>query len=133
MPWLNSVLKMVSKYVKIKFVRWLEAEIFNNFHFKKVNFSFFADKKDILIKNIFKNFGTQQQALDLHDEGGDGVQVVEEAGAAVGVSPHLHMVHWAAQQADQDQHQTDLHNQDLGYQILEATNAMNVLSMPGCL
>ena len=47
----------------------------------------------ILIKNIFKNFGTQQNALDLHDEGGDGVQVVEEAGAAVGVSPHLHMVH----------------------------------------
>ena len=34
-------------------VKELEAEIFNNFHFKKVNFSFFADKKDILIKNIF--------------------------------------------------------------------------------
>jgi len=34
-------------------VKEFEAEIFNNFHFKKVNFSFFADKKDILIKNIF--------------------------------------------------------------------------------
>ena len=36
---------------------------------------------------------TQQNALDLHDDGGDGVEVVEEAGAAVGVSPHLDMVH----------------------------------------
>ena len=66
-------------------------------------------------KNIFKYFRTEQNALDLHDDRGDGVQVVEEAGAAVGVSPHLDMVHGAAQQADEGQQQTDLHNQDLGY------------------
>ena len=45
------------------------------------------------VENICEYLSTQQQALDLHDEGGDGVQVVEEAGAAVGVSPHLDMVH----------------------------------------
>ena len=69
----------------------------------------------ILTKDIFKYFRTQQNALDLHDDGSDGVEVVEEAGVAVGVSPHLDMVHRAAQQADQGQQQTDLHNQDLGY------------------
>ena len=69
----------------------------------------------ILTKNIFKYLRTQQYALDLHDNGGDGVEVVEEAGATVGVSPHLDMVDWAAQEADEDQQQTDLDYQDLGY------------------
>ena len=69
----------------------------------------------ILTKDIFKYFRTQQNTLDLHDDRGSGVEVVEEAGAAVGISPHLDMVHRAAQQADKGQQQTDLHNQDLGY------------------
>ena len=44
---------MVEDFIARGSVKELEIEIFNNFHFKKVNFSFFADKKDILIKNIF--------------------------------------------------------------------------------
>ena len=38
-------------------VKGLKAELMNNLNFEKVNFSFFADRSDILIKNIVGDLG----------------------------------------------------------------------------
>ena len=68
-----------------------------------------------LTENIFKYFGTKQNALDLHDDCSNSVEFVQETRVAVRVSPHLDMVHWAAQEASEDKQQTELDNEDLEY------------------
>ena len=68
-----------------------------------------------LTKNIFKYFSTKQDALYLHDDCSDGVEFVKETWVTVRVSPHLDMVHWAAQETSEDKQQTELDNEDLVY------------------
>ena len=68
-----------------------------------------------LTKNIFKYFSTKQDALDLHDDCSDGVELVKETWVTVRVSPHLDMVHWASQETSEDKQQTELDNEDLEY------------------
>ena len=66
-------------------------------------------------KNILKDFSTKQDALYLHDDCSDGVELVKETWVTVRVSPHLDMVHWASQETSEDKQQTELDNEDLEY------------------
>ena len=45
----------IENFIAKGLVKNLEAQLINDFHFKDVNLNFFADKNDILLKNIFGN------------------------------------------------------------------------------
>ena len=46
----------IENFIAKGLVKNLEAQLINDFHFKDINFNFFADKNDILLKNKFENF-----------------------------------------------------------------------------
>ena len=43
----------IENFIAKGLVKNLEAQLINDFHFKDINLNFFADKNDILLKNIF--------------------------------------------------------------------------------
>ena len=45
----------IENFIAKGLVKNLEAQLINDFHFKDINLNFFADKNDILLKNIFGN------------------------------------------------------------------------------
>ena len=64
--------------------------------------------------------GKDDQALHLTDISKDGVEMVEEPGLAVGITPHLDMVDGVAQDAGgaEDEAQTQVtYNKDNGCQL----------------